>query len=240
MKGKGKNEDKIFEDFYNDDRGDYIENAYKEYSVRINITGNYMICACGARADKGGRGSYICGKDYLEENTIINYRLGGRKAGGKGGKGCGSYWNRGNGFDGAGCAIISYSEKYLIVAGGGGGDSEDKKNKGGNYEENGEGRQGGTGATNQTGGEGGNKEAQDGIQYHGGNCSSSTDSGTYCGGGGGDGFYGGGAGGYGNEGNGYGGGGGGGSNYCKTNGECLYNEIGFNHREFSGIKIFKL
>ena len=226
------NEMKIFSD---ENKGD----AYSEITkLLIKENGSYRICVSGAKAKPGGKGGVQCVESYLEKDSIIEYILGGRKSGGKGGKGCGLFG--GDGHNGAG---LSYAESssFLIVAGGGGGDSE-SGNKGGNFEEKGEGEYGGGGATQDSPGKKGDinaSEQQNGKRFEGGDCRSSGDSGRYCGGGGGDGNYGGGAGDYGKKGK--DGGGGGGSNYCQAippyKVKCFEKEL--NHSDSSKIIIFK-
>ncbi len=227
-----------FEYFY-DDNNEYSNEII--ILLRNSYNSTYKICAYGARALKGGKGCDICGKFKINKPLSITFKLGGREAGGKGGEDCGEY-NINDGSRGAGAAIIKYNGEYLIVAGGGGGNSEpeiDSKkviNRGGNCGEDGEGKLGGKkGGNNESGKSGGN--GQNGIFLHGGNGTSSSDHGMYCGGGGGDGLYGGGAGGYGNKGD--NGGGGAGSNYynrkyCKDDIEIVASS-----EYHSGIRIYR-
>ena len=77
------------------------------------------------------------------------------------------------------------------MAGGGGGSCE-SGNKGGDYERDGEDEKGGKGATNTSGGEKGDWDATDGIQYKGGNGGRTDRDDKFCGGGGGNGYFGGG------------------------------------------------
>ena len=104
------NEMKIFSD---ENKGD----AYSEITkLLIKENGSYRICVSGAKAKPGGKGGVQCVESYLEKGSNIEYKLGGRKSGGKGGKGCGLFG--GDGHNGAG---LSYAESssFLIVAGGG-------------------------------------------------------------------------------------------------------------------------
>lgn len=193
----------------------------------IKSTGTYRICVYGAKAIKGGRGGKQCAQHLFKKDSKIKIYFEGQEDGGEGGKGCGL--NGGKGFNGAGLSMASYEEEFLIVAGGGGGDSEGSKNKGGDFEKDGDGL---------NGGKGGNKniirgEMDKTDKTKGGKGGSNGDPGSYCGGGGGNGYIGGEGGGYGDEKN--VGGGGGGSNYCKAD-DC-YEEI--NYFEYSGYFVYK-
>ena len=199
----------------------------------------YRVCVDGANANKGGKGGQQCVEYYFEKGSIIEYKLGGKNSGGKGGT-CGCVSN-GKGHNGAGLSYAKCSSFY-IVAGGGGGDSE-SGNKGGDSEENGEGKYGGEGATKFRPGKRGdiNKATleQDGNGELGGNARDTDTCRRYCGGGGGHGHYGGGAGDYGKEGE--DGGGGGGSNYCQIippyKVKCFESYINISH--CAGIRIYK-
>ena len=236
-----------YEYFYNDNYDENYEDS--EYSdgktIYLNNSHNstYKICAYGARALKGGKGCALCGNFTINEPLSITFKLGGREAGGKGGEDCGEY-HKNDGSRGAGAAIIKYNGEYLIVAGGGGGNSEPEINngkekvinRGGNCGEDGEGKLGGKkGGYNEGGKSGGNGE--NGIFLHGGNGTSSSGHGMYCGGGGGDGWYGGGAGGYGNKGD--NGGGGAGSNYYNPKYYKDDIEIVVSSQDYSGIRIYR-
>ena len=175
----------------------------------------------------------MCTEHYFEKDSIIKFYVGGRESGGNGGQNCG--WNKGKGYNGGGRAEAKFGNEFLIVGGGGGGDSE-SGNKGGNFEEDGEGWLNGYRASNKTFGMGGGTYSEDGKKDKGGNGASSDSKGMYCGGGGGDGYYGGGAGGYGEKGK--DGGGGGGSNFCcKTAYHCFNSEL--SNKEYAGYEIYK-
>ena len=193
----------------------------------FNNSNKYRVCVDGANAEKGGKGGHQCVEHYFEKGSIIEYKLGGKKSGGKGGT-CGCIAT-GKGHSGAGLSYAKCSSFY-IVAGGGGGNSE-SGNKGGDSERKGEGKYGGEGATKSWPGKRGDRNKtnseQDGNGENGGNARNSSTCLKYCGGGGGAGHYGGGAGDYGKEGE--DGGGGGGSNYCQIftpyNVKCLKSHI---------------
>ena len=233
VKPDEKKEEKIFEYFYSTDEKDYKDKNTYENSYTLN-NGTYNICAYGASALYGGRGCVMCGKFKFMETTTIKYQLGGREAGGEGGFPCGETGSRG--YNGAGMALITYSnQEVLIAAGGGGGSSETAANKGGDCEGDGEGNNGGKkGEIDKGGRSGGN--GQDGKQYYGGDASYLEEESIYCGGGGGNGYFGGGSGAYGK---GYGGGGGGGSNFCNST-NCYNNTEIKNKRYYSGIEIYKI
>ena len=220
-KKKEIKKNKIKERFFKSDGHGYIEESFK-----IPNEGDYEICLCGASALEGGKGGFICAKHNFTKNNIIDFRLEGRSAGGKGGKNCGCYLcEKGSGKDGAGLARAikkNFKNEFELVAGGGGGNAEGTINKGGDCEEDGNGSFGGKGATISRRGKKGKNGAKDGKKYKGGDGEGNGGLGDYCGGGGGNGYYGGGGGGIGNEKE--AGGGGGGSNYCKAK-ECHIDEI---------------
>lgn len=200
-------------------------------------SGVYSVCVYGPHAKYGGKGGKICGQNYFKENSQLIFELGGREAGGEGGKGCG-FWENGNGKNGAGYTSAELSEgNFNVVAGGGGGDSESGQ-KGGDVENDGKGSFYGRGATEDSGGIGGDSNSikEKGSKYRGGSGESKNKRGKYCGGGGGSGYKGGGAGNWGDKGQ--DGGGGGGSNYCKAN-KCSQREIN-NKSVYSCIEIIEI
>ena len=219
------------ENFENDNNGSKIEN------FKINETGKYRICVFGAKAIVGGKGGKTCSIHSFNKNSTIEFYFEGRRAGGKGGKGCG--YTKGDAYDGAGLgqAVWKYHEdEFKIIAGGGGGSSENNENMGGDFEQDGKGKYGGKRAKSSDQGKRGDHDAEDGREYHGGNGGGNT--GTYwfyCGGGGGNGYFGGGGGG-----RGYSsqvGGGGGGSNFCVAN---ICEDYSLNNGTYSGGIIIKL
>lgn len=219
-----------YEYFYNSTKDNYDGYKYHDGFFLIEKEAKYKICAYGAKAYKGGRGGEICGINEFKKFDILTFKLGGREAGGKGGK-CG-VTDRDISFNGAGYGKINILEDFIIVAGGGGGDSEKSLNKGGDAEKDGDGELGGKAGTQTAGGQRGGSNGNNGSKYEGGNADSSKL--HFCGGGGGSGYYGGGSGGYGSM---YlNGGGGGGSNYCKAN-ECL--EAKINEMDYSGVRIYR-
>ena len=219
----------------------HCEDQYSNIEIyEFKESSKYRVCVNGANAEKGGKGGEQCVEYYFEKGSIIQYKLGGKTSGGKGGT-CGCY-NEGKGHNGAGLSYAKCSSFY-IVAGGGGGSSE-SGNKGGDSEKNGEGKYGGEGATKFRPGKRGDiykaTSEQDGNGEDGGNARDTGTCRKYCGGGGGDGHYGGGAGDYGKEGE--DGGGGGGSNYCQIlyppyKVKCFESSI--NISDCASIKIYK-
>ena len=217
---------------------DINENNYDiEFNYTINESAKYRICLYGPKAKNGGKGCVKCAERYFESGSIIDYRLGGRESGGEAGTDCGAY--KGRGFNGAGLSKANFSDDFYIVAGGGGGNSE-SGDRGGDCQQDGEGRYGGKGAKTNMPGKGGgsNTPKGDGGEGVGGKGGGQTSaSGQYCGGGGGSGYYGGGGGDYGDvDSNGAGGGG---SSYCiESNGViCLQTSI--NMFEYSKLEIYK-
>ena len=240
-----KFEEQLEKENYNDEDDPFIPKENCEDSdsniqtYEFKYSSKYRVCIDGANAKKGGKGGHQCVEYYFEKGSIIEYKLGGKTSGGKGGTcGCTS---DGKSHNGAGLSYAK-SSSFYIVAGGGGGSSE-SGNKGGDSEENGDGKYGGEGATKFRPGKRGdiNKATseQDGNGKNGGSARNTDTCGKYCGGGGGNGQYGGGAGDYGKKGE--DGGGGGGSNYCQIyppyKAECQ--KSGISTSKCACLKIFK-
>ena len=229
---------KYFNYFFTENEKIYNYNNYYYNSYQINETGSYRICIYGAEANPGGKGGMVCAHHvHFEINDIIEYRLGGREAGGKRGENCGE--SKGKGYNGAGMALAKFKNNILI-AGGGGGNSE-SNNKGGDVEEDGDGYFNGKGAYKNEYGKKGDEYAEDGsCNIEGGKGGKGggeiKKAGKWCGGGGGDGYCGGGGGGWGDPKN--AGGGGGGSNFCPylDKRKCTF-DIN-DDSKYSGIEIY--
>jgi len=240
FKDKDKDYDyDYFQYFFNEDKKDYEHNNYYNNSFQFKETGSYQICIYGAEANPGGKGGMVC-TNYIpfKKKDIIEYRLGGREAGGKKGENCGK--SKGKGYNGAGMALAKF-KNIILMAGGGGGNSE-SDNEGGDAEKNGDGYFKGQGAYENEYGKKGDEYAGDGscnIEKGGKGGKGGGEiktPGKWCGGGGGDGFCGGGGGGWGDPKN--AGGGGGGSNFCPylDKRKCTF-DIN-DDSKYSGIEIY--
>lgn len=178
-------------------KSDYYKSNNSEGSINIKFeitdTSSYRICVYGSKANNGGFGGKQCGEFYFEKGSIIEFKYEGEEARGKRGKDCG--YDKGSGYNGGGLSMASFNGEILIVAGGGGGNSEGNTNKGGNFQNDGQGNFGGKGAHADEPGKAGDEYSKNGERLKGGNGGSSGDKGKYCGGGGGNGYYGGGGGG---------------------------------------------
>jgi len=204
---------------------DHLYKINKEYQYIIEEEGSYRICVFGAKPEKGGIGGKQCADHYFKKGSEIIFNCEGRNQGGEGGKGCGLF-KSGNGNNGGGLSMAKYDDEFFIVGGGGGGDSEDNK-KGGDYQKDGEGENGGRCG----------KKLQNHSKYEinslkGANGKKNGDSGMNCGGGGGNGYPPGDGGDYGNS----GGGGGGGSCFCRAD-NCFACEL--NYKNNTGYEIYK-
>jgi hypothetical protein len=215
---------------FNDEDEEYIiindhkKETESNYSYPVKFEGSYRICVFGAKPTKGGRGGKQCAEHYFKRGSIIKFYCEGRDQGGEGGKGCGKFG--GNGENGGGLSMAKYEDEFFIVGGGGGGNSEDSI-KGGDFQKDGEGENGGRKG----------EKLQNHLKYErnsfkGGNGKGNGGWRMYCGGGGGNGYSPGDGGGYGH----HGGGGGGGSCFCRAD-NCFVCEV--NNKENSGYEIYR-